>query len=172
VTVSSKGKNLRPSITGVVTDTRPVHPDHRGRLFEIYRGEDDLIFKDPIRWIYSWSIRSGSVKGWGKHEKIIDRYVLISGEVSVVLWDSREDSETFNQVQIVQMSHQSTQMLLIPAGVWHLTYNPSQEESYLLNFKTEPFNHESPDKQLLPWNTKEIPFDVAAFISGTNLSAL
>ena len=171
-TVSSKGKNLRPSISGVVTDTRPVHPDHRGRLVEIYRGEDDLIFSEPVRWIYSWSVRAGRLKGWGKHEKNIDRYVLVSGEVSVVLFDARKDSTTFKQIQIVQMSHQNVQMLLIPAGVWHLTYNPSEEEAYLLNFKTVPYNYDAPDKQLLAWNTDEIPFDVAAFISGTNLSAL
>jgi dTDP-4-dehydrorhamnose 3,5-epimerase-like enzyme len=70
------------------------------------------------------------------------------------------------------MSHQSVQLLHIPIGVWHLTINTSETEAFLLNFKTVAFNHEAPDKETLPWNTKEIPFDIAAFISGTNISAL
>lgn len=82
-TVSKDGENLRPTIDGVVTDKRPVHTDLRGRVFEIYRGADTEIFKEEIRWMYGWSVRSGQLKGWGKHEAMADRYVLISGEVSV-----------------------------------------------------------------------------------------
>ena len=171
-TVSKDGTNLRPTIDGVVTGMRPVHPDLRGRVFEIYRGKDDEFFKDEVSWLYAWSVRAGKLKGWGRHEVTYDRYALVSGEVSVVLFDGRADSPTHKRVQIVHMSHQSVRLLIIPCGIWHLTINQSGEEAYLLNFKTVPFDHAGPDKEVLPWNTDEIPFDVAAYIAGTNLSAL
>jgi dTDP-4-dehydrorhamnose 3,5-epimerase len=171
-TVSKDGKNLRPKIDGVITDRRPVHPDLRGRVFEIFRGDRDDFFHEEVSWIYCWSVRSGQLKGWGKHKVTTDRYSLISGEVSVVLFDARDNSPSQMEFQVVHMSHQSVQLLYIPTGVWHLTINTSDTEAFLLNFKTVPFNHNAPDKEILPWNTKEIPFDVAAFISGTNISAL
>ena len=171
-TVSKSGENLRPKIEGVRTDKRPIHPDLRGRVFEIFRGEEDEFFREEINWLYCWSVRSGQLKGWGKHKVTNDRYSLVSGEVSVVLFDTREGSPSHNLFQIVHMSHQSVQLLHIPSGVWHLTINRSDTEAFLLNFKTVPFNHEAPDKEVLPWNTKEIAFDVEAFISGTNISAL
>jgi len=171
-TVSKDGENLRPKIDGVITSRRPVHPDLRGRVFEIYRGGRDDFFHEEVSWIYGWSVRSGKLKGWGKHKVTADRYSLISGEVSVVLFDAREDSPSQMAFQVVHMSHQSVQLLYIPPGVWHLTVNTTDAEAFLLNFKTVPFNHNAPDKEMLPWNTNEIPFDVAAFISGTNISAL
>jgi dTDP-4-dehydrorhamnose 3,5-epimerase len=171
-TVTKDGENLRPKIDGVRTNKRPIHPDLRGRVFEIFRGEKDDFFEEEVSWIYCWSVRSGQLKGWGKHKVNIDRYSLISGEVSVVLYDARENSPSYMTFQIVHMSHQSVQLLHIPTGVWHLTINSSDTEAFLLNFKTTPFNHDAPDKEVLPWNTKEIPFDIAALISGTNISAL
>jgi dTDP-4-dehydrorhamnose 3,5-epimerase len=171
-TVSKSGENLRPTIQGVRTAKRPIHPDLRGRVFEIFRGEEDEFFQEDICWIYCWSVRAGSLKGWGKHNVTNDRYSLVSGEVSVVLLDARENSPSHNMFQIVHMSHESVQLLHIPTGVWHLTINRSNTEAYLLNFKTVPFNHEAPDKEVLPWDSKEIPFDVAGFISGTSISAL
>jgi dTDP-4-dehydrorhamnose 3,5-epimerase len=172
VTVSSDGTNLRPTIDGVVTGKRPVHPDLRGRVFEIYRGKADEFFHDEVAWVYAWSVRAGKLKGWGKHDVNTDRYTLISGEVSVVLFDARHDSPSHQLVQIVHLSHQAVQLLHIPPGVWHLTINHSGDEAILLNFKTSPYDHSAPDKEILPWNTDEIPFDVAAYISGTNIRAL
>lgn len=171
-TVSKSGENLRPTIEGVRTATRPIHPDLRGRVFEIFRGQEDEFFQEQISWIYCWSVRSGQLKGWGKHRITNDRYSLVSGEVSVVLFDARENSSSYNRFQILHMSHQSVQLLHIPTGVWHLTINSSDTEAHLLNFKTVPFNHDAPDKEVLPWDTKDIPFDVADFISGKNIGAL
>ena len=42
-----------------------------------------------------------------------------------------------------------------------MNINVSERETHLINHPTEVYRHERPDRLLLPWNTSEIPFDVA-----------
>ena len=45
----------------------------------------------------------------------------------------------------------------IPAGVWHLFAAIGPEEAHLINFPTEPYQHDAPDRILLPWDADELP---------------
>jgi dTDP-4-dehydrorhamnose 3,5-epimerase len=33
-----------------------------------------------------------------------------------------------------------------------------------VNFPTEPYNHEAPDRLMLPWDTDELPVDVSKYL--------
>ena len=87
---------------------------------------------------------------------------LISGEALVLLYDARSSSSTHGVVQKVPLSEQGTRQLLIPAGVWHLTLNIGESEAFLINHPTAQYVHSAPDRLLLPWDSPEIPVDVAA----------
>jgi dTDP-4-dehydrorhamnose 3,5-epimerase len=104
------------------------------------------------------------MKGWGLHEHKIDRYTIISGEVLLFLYDSRPDSPTKGMVQRVVLSDRGTRQVIIPQHVWHLSVNLTNEEARLINFPTEVYHHEAPDRLLLPWDTEEIPVRVADFL--------
>ncbi|MFN8170821.1 MAG: dTDP-4-dehydrorhamnose 3,5-epimerase family protein [Candidatus Nanopelagicales bacterium] len=159
-TVTKDGRRLESRIDGVRTAASVVHSDHRGRVYEIYAGADDF-WSEPIVYCYAFTVRANQVKGWGLHLEKHDRYTLISGELTTVLYDARLESPTHGAVQRVTLSEQGVRRLHIPRGVWHMNINVSERETHLINHPTEVYHHERPDRLLLPWNTSEIPFDVA-----------
>ncbi len=106
-------------------------------------------------------MRANHTKGWGLHQRKIDRYTLISGELTTLLFDARADSPTAGQSQKVTLSGEGIRQLTIPVGVWHMNINVSPSETYLINHPSEVYDHAQPDRLLLPCNTCEIPVDVA-----------
>ena len=160
-TVTSAGKRIESVIDGVRTSAPVVHADHRGRVFEIFAGEDDF-WAEPVVYCYAFTVRRDQTKGWGLHREKDDRYTLISGELTTVLYDARIESPTHRLVQTVTLSEQGTRRLLIPRGVWHMNVNVAEAETHLINHPTEVYHHSKPDRLLLPWDSPAIPFDVAS----------
>jgi len=160
-TVTSSGQSVAPVIAGVKTYAPTNHVDHRGRLFEVYPGQNEF-WHEPVVYCYSWSIRSRTAKGWGLHLKKDDRYTLIHGEALSVLYDARLDSPTHGLVQEVPLSAHGTRQLLIPKGVWHITLNLTETETFLINHPTQVYDHAHPDRLLLAWDSLAIPFDLAS----------
>ncbi len=161
--VTRDGTPIAQVIDGVKTRSTTNHLDHRGTVFEIFEGDLDFL-ETPIVYAYQFSVRPGLVKGWGQHEHKIDRYTIISGEVLVLLYDARPTSPTRGVLQKVYLSDRGMRQLIIPQSVWHLSLNLIDTEARLINFPTEAYNHEAPDRLLLPWDTTEIPVDVSALL--------
>ena len=124
-TVTKDGRRLESRIDGVRTAASVVHSDHRGRVYEIYAGADDF-WSEPIVYCYAFTVRANQVKGWGLHLEKHDRYTLISGELTTVLYDARLESPTHGAVQRVTLSEQGVRRLHIPRGVWHMNINVSE----------------------------------------------
>ncbi len=159
-TVTKQGVSLASRIDGVRTRATTNHVDHRGTVFEIFEGDLEF-WGTPIVYAYQFSIRPGLLKGWGLHEHKSDRYTLIEGEVMIVLYDARPDSATHGVVQRVVLSDRGERQVIIPPFVWHVSINLLDTEAKLINFPTNVYNHEAPDRLLLPWNTPEIPANLA-----------
>jgi dTDP-4-dehydrorhamnose 3,5-epimerase len=159
-TTFKDGSRLESVISGVIKNRAVVHSDHRGRLFEVYSGQDEKMWVDPVVYCYMFSIRVNQIKGWGLHLLKDDRYTLIKGESLTVLYDAREDSETYGAIQKVILSEQGDRQLLIPKGVWHINVNISESETLLINHPTTVYDHDAPDRYLLPSDTDKIPFDL------------
>lgn len=170
-TVTARGESLATQIDGVITRDVVTHVDHRGRLFEVFNGHDSEFWAAPIVHSYVFTLRTNTIKGWGVHQKKADRYCLIHGETMTVLYDARPDSPTYQLVQEVPLSNQGIQQLLIPAGVWHLSVNLAPHETLLINFPTEAYHYESPDRLTLPWNTDKIPVDARKYFPRQMLGA-
>jgi dTDP-4-dehydrorhamnose 3,5-epimerase len=162
-TVTSAGVPLAKGIVGVKTRSTPNHIDHRGTVFEIYEGENDY-WDSPVVYGYQFSVHPHQMKGWGRHERKHDRYTIISGEVLLFLWDDREGSASRGVVQKVVMSDRGTRQVTIPIGVWHLSVNLGDSEARLINFPTEVYHHDSPDRLLLAWDDPAVPVDVRAHL--------
>ncbi len=162
-TVERNGASVAQRIDGVKTRTTTNHIDHRGTVFEIFEGDMEF-WVTPIVYAYQFSVRPGLIKGWGLHEHKIDRYTLISGEVMVVMYDPRPESPTHGVVQKVYLSDRGERQLVIPSNVWHLSVNLADTEARLINFPTEVYNHEAPDRLLLAWDSPEIPIDLASLM--------
>lgn len=166
-TTTTDGTRTDKTIDGVLTKKPITHVDHRGRLFEVWNGSQDF-WTEPAIYCYLFSIRRNFTKGWGLHLEKKDRYTLISGEIITVLYDPRLESPTYGKIQKVTLSEQGIRQLVIPIGVWHMNINISESESFLINHPTQIYNHESPDRFLLPLDSKEIPFDVKSLFPTQN----
>lgn len=161
-TVTSDGRSVAPVIDGLKTKETVVHVDHRGRLFEVFNPADDY-WSGPVVHSYVFTVRPGTIKGWGVHDHKFDRYCIISGEMLVVLWDGRDASPTFGLVQEVVLAPEGTRMLTTPPGVWHANINLGTTECMVMNHPTMPYDYEHPDRRLLPWDTTEIPVDLRTY---------
>lgn len=161
-TVTSGGNSLASVIDGVRTFSPVNHVDHRGRVFEIWSPTTDY-YDEPFVYSYCFTVRSNTTKGWGLHQHKSDRYTLISGEVLTLLYDARLDSPTHGLQQKVMLTGEGVRQLTIPPGVWHMNINVAPVESFLINFPTEPYDYEHPDRLTLPFDTEDIPVDARRF---------
>ena len=160
-TVTPAGEPVTSTIDGLMIGSPVTHADHRGRLFEVYPAANDF-WHDPVVYSYCFTIRPLQIKGWGLHLEKDDRYTIIRGEMTVALYDARTESPTYRMSHQVTMSEQRSRQLLIPAGVWHADVNVSDAEIHVVNFPTQRYHYDNPDRYLLPWDSPEIPFDLSS----------
>jgi dTDP-4-dehydrorhamnose 3,5-epimerase len=164
-TVHRDGSSLGSGIDGVVVLKPPVHVDHRGALVEMYT--DPAFWNAPFAYAYQTSIRPGMLKGWFAHEKKVDRYHIVSGELLVLLYDDREGSPTRGISQKFVLSEKSARQVLIPPLVWHLSMNVGTTDAILVNLPSTHYDHDNPDRFYLSIDSGEIPVDVRSFFPVT-----
>lgn len=156
-TVTPDGVPVRCLPAGVVVRDITTHTDDRGTLFELYDPRWGF-HSDPLVFSYCFTVRPGIVKGWAVHKEHDDRYALVLGELKVVLYDDRPDSETRGSIIEVMLSEHRRQLLSIPQGVWHASENIGLGDAFVVNFPTIQYDHANPDKYRLPLDTEQIPY--------------
>jgi dTDP-4-dehydrorhamnose 3,5-epimerase len=142
-----------------------VYPDERGFLFEVF-DEAWGWHPDPLTRTYVSTILPGVAKGWNLHKEHEDRYTVLFGEMSIAMYDGREDSPTFGGCFQVLLSERRRRSLTMPIGVWHCDYNLGDKEVVFINCPTGRYEHQSPDKYRLPLYCEEIPFKIPPGLTG------
>jgi dTDP-4-dehydrorhamnose 3,5-epimerase len=156
-TVSDDGVVLGRLTDGVSIRPAPTHADTRGAVVELF----DLRWNshpDPLVFAYSFTIRPGFAKGWNLHKEHDDRYVIMFGEMELVLFDPRADSPTYGQICRMVLGERNRCLINIPRNVWHADRNIGSTDVVGINFPTTPFDHANPDKYRLPLDTDLIPY--------------
>ena len=144
-------------IEDVKTKNLKVIPDERGRLMEILRQDDSLFLE--FGQVYMTTTYPEVVKAWHKHEKQADNVACIQGMIKLVLYDPRENSSTYKEVNQFLIGIHNPMLVQIPAGVYHGWMCVSQEEAIIVNIPTEAYNYEHPDEQRLDPHDNDIPYD-------------
>ena len=147
---------MADEIDGVWIKDLKVIPDERGRLMEMLRSDDEAF--DRFGQVYLSTTYPGVVKGWHLHEVQDDFFVCVRGMVKLVIYDPREDSPTHGMVKEYFIGDQNPQLVKVPAGTYHGWKCISQEESYVINVPSEPYNYNTPDEHRAPWDTPDIPY--------------
>ena len=83
-------------IQGVKTKVLKVISDERGRLMEMLRADDPFFIR--FGQVYMTTAYPGTVKAWHYHKKQFDHFVVVKGMMKVVLYDGREKSPTFREI--------------------------------------------------------------------------
>ncbi len=99
------------------------------------------------------------VKGWHMHKKQWDNVACISGMIKLVIYDGREDSPTFGEINEFFIGVHNPRLVQIPPNVYHGWKCISEEEALVINIPTELYNYKEPDEHRLPPDTPLIPYD-------------
>ncbi|HWO56232.1 MAG TPA: dTDP-4-dehydrorhamnose 3,5-epimerase family protein [bacterium] len=134
-----------------------VHPDDRGRLFEILRHDD----REFIRFgqVYVTTAFPGVVKAWHFHRKQTDFFCIIQGKARFALYDPRPDSPTRGQVDEVLCDGDRPQLIVIPNLVYHGFKNIGDIDVICINCPTESYDAADPDEERLDPYANDIPYD-------------
>ena len=144
-------------IMGVEIKNAFVLGDERGQIVELIDPTDSY-WHLGFKYLYKGTCRPGKWKGWGIHDHHEDRYVIVSGEMLLVLFDDRVESETKGVIQEFYLSDSGINQIKIPAGIWHLHKNLASDDLIFLNSPSTPYNHKNPDKRRLPVINDYIPY--------------
>jgi dTDP-4-dehydrorhamnose 3,5-epimerase len=147
----------RSSIDGVaVKEIRPVlKPD--GVLTEVFRRDWQLDARD-LAHVFSLVMEPRALSAWHVHAATTDRLFVVSGQVTLVLFDARRDSATFQRVDEYVIGERRPCTVSIPPGVWHGVQNRSHRPAVLLNAADRAYDYEDPDHWSLPADSPEIPY--------------
>lgn len=144
-------------IEGVKIKKLKVIPDERGRLMEILRVDDEVFQK--FGQVYMTTAFPGVVKAWHYHKLQTDNFTCIRGEMRLGLYDARKGSKTFGDVEEYLISLESPILVQIPPEVYHGFKCISDEEAFVINTVTVPFNPDQPDEYRVDPYDNDIPFD-------------
>jgi len=144
-------------IEGVKLKDLKVIPDERGRLMEILRADDELFEK--FGQVYMTTAYPGVVKAWHYHKLQTDNMAVIKGMMKIALYDAREDSPTYGEINEFFLGEHNFKLIQIPKMVYHGFKCIGREEAIVINVPTQPYNHEHPDEYRVDPYENNIPYD-------------
>ena len=144
-------------IEGVRIKQLKVIPDERGRLMEMLRADDEIFLK--FGQVYMTTAYPGAVKAWHYHKKQVDHFVVVKGMMKVVLYDGRERSSTYKEINEFFMGKHNPILLQIPPLVFHGFKCISESEAIVINCPTEVYSYQDPDEYRVEPHGGEIPYD-------------
>ncbi len=144
-------------IEGVKVKKLKVIPDERGRLMEILRSDDDIFLQ--FGQAYITTTYPGVVKAWHMHKKQFDNVACIQGMIKLALYDPREDSSSFKQVDQFYIGVHNPVLVHIPKGIYHGWMCVSEQEAVIVNLPTEVYDYDHPDEHRLDPHDNDIPYD-------------
>lgn len=144
-------------IEGVIIKKLKVIPDERGRLMEILRVDDES-FRE-FGQVYMTTCYPDVVKAWHYHKKQFDNIAVVKGMMKIVLYDGRQDSSTYDEINEFFAGEHNPILLHIPPYIYHGFKCISLEESMVINTPTEPYNYKEPDEFRIHPHDNDIPYE-------------
>lgn len=144
-------------IDGVKIKKLKVIPDERGWLMEILRNDDEIY--NEFGQVYMTTAYPEVVKAWHLHKKQTDNFTCIHGMMKVALYDAREDSPTYKELNEFFIGDRNPMLISVPPFVYHGFKGIGTETAYFVSVPTLPYNYQEPDEYRLPADTDEIPYD-------------
>ncbi len=124
---------------------------------EMLRSDEAMFIK--FGQIYLTTAYPGVVKGWHYHKKQIDHFVVVRGMMKIVLYDARQDSPTYREVNEFFIGDHNQMLLQIPNYVYHGFKCISEHEAIVVNCTTEVYSYDDPDEFRVDPHSHEIPYD-------------
>lgn len=172
---SWRGKKPYPLIKEVIVYPLKVNRDPRGILVEVLKINFKKIYSShyPFTQCYYSVTKPGTARDkdrWHCHPtKQIDRFVVIKGDIVVALYDWRQNSSTYGQLNLFKIGESQGDYgqytLLVPQNVLHCFKVVSKTEAVLLNFPNTLYDSKEEGRLLF----KEIRLPDGSYFSWTKV---
>lgn len=101
-------------------------------------------------------VNHGSIKGWKQHTRMVLNIVVPQGDILFVLFDGREDSQTYGSIVEVALSQKNYQRLTVPPGIWMAFKGLGNNQNMLLNIAS--IAHDPSEANTLPLDNELINY--------------
>lgn len=111
-------------------------PDERGTVMHMMKATDDDF--TGFGEVYCSMVYPDVVKGWHFMKKATRNYVVISGMITFVLFDNREDSPTKGVTQVIHMGDQNYVRVSVPPRIWSSFKGIGTGPAYVVDIVDHP----------------------------------
>tara|TARA_A100001035_G_C27712516_1_gene467877 strand:- start:449 stop:898 length:450 start_codon:yes stop_codon:yes gene_type:complete len=129
--------------------------DERGKIMHMMKATDEhFVGFGEIYFSCSWP---GAIKAWHIHKSMTINNAVLSGHAKLVMYDLREDSPTYKELQEVFLGESNYVLVQMPPGIANGYKSYGDKMVILANCASEPHD---PDEiiRINPF-TKEIPYE-------------
>lgn len=130
-------------------------PDERGSVMHMLKRDDPHF--EQFGEIYFSTAYPGAIKGWHVHTRMTLNYAVVIGNIKLVLYDDREGSSTFGEIQELFLGADNYSLVTIPPGVWNGWKCIGSERAIVANCATEPYDPQEM-RRMDPYSST-IPYD-------------
>jgi len=133
-------------IQNVIIKQLEKYQDERGWLAEIWRN-DELKYQPVMSYI---SVTNpGVARGPHEHKYQADFFVFPGpGNFALYLWDNRQDSQTYEEKQIIEVGDKNPVAVLVPPGVVHGYKCISEQPAYSINLPDKLYKGENKKEEV------------------------
>jgi dTDP-4-dehydrorhamnose 3,5-epimerase len=141
-------------IKGVCVTLLEQISDDRGKVMRMLRADDPTFIQ--FGEIYFSVINPGTVKAWRLHKEMTCNLAVLSGTVKLVLYDSRPNSPTYNEVQKIVIGGDNYVLVTIPPNIYNGFKNSGDSSAIIANCATH--QHDSDEISRLEPYDNRIPY--------------
>ncbi len=141
-------------IKDVTISKLKIIEDERGKVMHMMRN-DSKVFQS-FGEIYFSTIYKDVIKAWHLHKEATLNYACVSGEVKLVLYDDRTESDSRGIYEEIFLTPENYFLVTIPPNIWNgfkglaigesiiancLNLPHNEKEMVRLDIKNKRFNH-------------------------------
>lgn len=123
-------------IADVIITKKKQIIDERGKIKHMMRNDDSLFKK--FGEIYFSEVFPNKIKAWHLHKKMTLNYVVVSGNVKIVLFDDRKESKTFGKIQEIFLSNENYCLVTVPPLIWNGFESTDNKSAIIANCSDIP----------------------------------
>ena len=147
-------EKITSKIDGVQIIKKSQIEDDRGKIMHMMRNDDKNFNK--FGEIYFSSVKPKAIKAWHLHKEMTLNYVVVWGEVKLVLYDDRKNSATKGVLDEIFLSASNYCLVTIPPFIWNGFSSLKDSESIIANCSDIP--HDKNEIIRIPYDDPKIPY--------------
>jgi len=110
--------------------------DERGIIMHMLKRTDDYFIQ--FGEIYFSVIFPNAIKAWHLHKTMTLNYTVVVGNIKLVLYDKRENSATYKEIQEIFLGEDNYCLVLVPPGIVNGFRAMGNKKAIIANCATHP----------------------------------